>query len=438
MTQAHKFVAIAFTMLAVTAAGNSAQAQCVGGDVLAFDTLHEADIPSLSALQAAQIVEAVRESAHTDVTTVEEAFDRVDDNEVNQIVLYDESWNQFYTEMEFGAGGNSYGAIFYWGFAIKVAAIHDGFQEECGYPGFNYDRGDTAPECTGFLDYCNTATFAELDAYLPSNVATNIVNARTAHPFASVADVVAVNGVGEVRLQQLLAHARSEDFVGTDCSGIYDQIAISVTQEDAMVSLINEMNREELEGVFSYYIDQSVVDILLDTRPYGNAQEIANTFEVGPATFRTLRNRAIIVLPFEELVGVVNAINRPDAQVRFDQHFEWLPYLSFDDHAGLEEGTCFGIDSALLPAGVTNRPELADGDEVTSEFAEWVMITNVLAWFGYDADPGLTDLAHRTDGHEFFGCYLTFHPNPWQYETQIFFIDVDNGRSYLITFHYVE
>src|SRR6476646_7491981 len=85
----------------------------IGGDVMATETLTTAAIPNLSALERAQIVAAVQESAHTDVTTVEEAFDRVDQHEINRIVLWYANANQFYTEIEFGAGDNSYGAIFY-------------------------------------------------------------------------------------------------------------------------------------------------------------------------------------------------------------------------------------------------------------------------------------------------------------------------------------
>jgi len=98
----------------------------LGDQVVASETLTPASIPSLSALDGAQIIAAVHESAHTDVTTVAEAFSRVDDHLINRIVLRDEGTNQFYTELEFGAGDNSYGAIFGKGTTTRAVAIHDG------------------------------------------------------------------------------------------------------------------------------------------------------------------------------------------------------------------------------------------------------------------------------------------------------------------------
>ncbi|QSQ26618.1 hypothetical protein JY651_17520 [Pyxidicoccus parkwayensis] len=84
----------------------------------------------------------------------------MDEHLINRWVRRDSYTNQFYVEIEYGAGDNSYGAYLYWGTAQVAAAIHDGFPEECGPSVFNYDLGDTAPECQGFLDYVNTATFA--------------------------------------------------------------------------------------------------------------------------------------------------------------------------------------------------------------------------------------------------------------------------------------
>jgi hypothetical protein len=86
----------------------------LGDEVVTTDTITPSAIPGLSALQRAQIIAAVHESVHTDVTTVDEAFAVIDDHEINLIALHDTRTNRFYLEVEFGAGGNSYGAIFYW------------------------------------------------------------------------------------------------------------------------------------------------------------------------------------------------------------------------------------------------------------------------------------------------------------------------------------
>jgi hypothetical protein len=409
----------------------------IGGPWLAAETLTPASIPSLSALRAAQIVEAVRESAHTDVTTVEEAFDRVDQHEINVRTMQLDGTGQFYVEIEYGAGDNSYGAIFYWGTAVKAAAIHDGFQEECGPLVFNYDQGDTAPACAGFLDYANTASFAALDAFLPSNVAQAIVDARAIDPFDSVASVVAVNGVAEYRLQQLLTAARNAGLVGPSCSGIYDQIAASVDEATATVALVNETSRTELDGALAFLINHTVNNTLLAERPFADATELAATAGVGPAVFRALRNRAPIRGPFEELVDELNEIDHPDGQIRLDLHFDWLPLVTAPDY-GLTSMTCFGIDPALLPPEATLRPTLGDGNEVMENVGEAVAIANRFGELDVDPTPGLSDLEYRTTGADFLGCYINYHPNPWVYDRTTFFVDLDTGFGVQITSHYVE
>lgn len=408
----------------------------LGDQVLAAEVLTPSSIPALSALERAQIVAAVQESTHTDVTTAEEAFDRVDEDEINRIVLRHEGTNQFYVEVEYGAGGNSYGAIFYWGTAHKAAAIHDGFQEECGPLTFNYDRGDTAPECAGFLTYANTASFAALDAYLPSNVAEAIVTARMAAPFDSVASVVAVNGVADTRLQQLLSAARIAGLVGAGCSGIYDRIAVSAAEAAAMVDLVNQVSANELHGVLSSLINDSVVDNLLANRPVATADDISLTSGVGPAVFRTLRNAATFRRPWEELVDAVNEIDHPDGQIRIDTHFDWVPLVL--GAADFSSMSCFGVDASLLPAGATVRALLGDGNEVMENVGEAVAIANYLDELSIDPTPGLTDLEWRTAERTFLGCYITYHPNPWVYDRQTFFVDLDSGAGVMITSHYVE
>jgi hypothetical protein len=408
----------------------------LGDELLALYTLTPASIAGMSAVQRAQVVAAVQESAHTDVTTAEDAIDRVDDDEIQVSILRDSGTNQFYAQLNYHVGDNPYGAIFYWNTAVKGGAIHDGFPEECGPLTHTYDEGDTAPECAGFLTYVNTATYAALDAYLPSNVAQAIVDARAAAPFDSVASVVAVNGVAEVRLQQLLSAARAANLVGPSCSGINDQIAISVAEADAIVALANSASADELHGILAFLINHTVVNTLVATRPYANTGAVAATSGVGPAVFRALRNEAAFVGPFEELVAGVNELNHPDAQTRLYSHFDWLPLVNDpNQEADLE---CFGINAGLLPAHATIRPALADGDEVLDDVTQAVLVANAFGELDIDPAPGLADVAFRVAGGSFFGCYIVRHPNPWVYDYQTFFVDTDTGFGVLHTVHYVE
>lgn len=87
---------------------------------------------SLTDLEKAQIVDAVAGStAYDDVTTAEEAFALVDDNEVNQHELWDASNRRAYTVYEVGAGDNSFGMIFEQGTTNRVLTINDGDYVGC-------------------------------------------------------------------------------------------------------------------------------------------------------------------------------------------------------------------------------------------------------------------------------------------------------------------
>lgn len=80
----------------------------------------------LSDVESAQVLEAVKASAYSDVATAQEAFQAVDGGVVNQTQLWDGSNRKAYTAYEFGAGDNSYGKIFPLGELQAAATIQDG------------------------------------------------------------------------------------------------------------------------------------------------------------------------------------------------------------------------------------------------------------------------------------------------------------------------
>ncbi|HTE53502.1 MAG TPA: proprotein convertase P-domain-containing protein [Kofleriaceae bacterium] len=85
----------------------------------------------LSALDGDQVILAVQASANTDVDTVEEALERVDQNEVNQLEVWDGTNRRSFTVYEYGAGDNSYGRLFGFGTTDTAALIGDGDIREC-------------------------------------------------------------------------------------------------------------------------------------------------------------------------------------------------------------------------------------------------------------------------------------------------------------------
>lgn len=409
----------------------------LGDEQLATRVYTTADIPSLTPLQKAQFVAAFRESAWNDITTVEEAFLHADDHELRASITRDSGTNQYYVDVDYWVGDNPYGAVLYWGTDVIGAAVHDGFPEECGPLTYDYDALDYAPACGGFLTYVNTASFAALDVYLPSNVAQAIVDARTVAPFDSIASVVAVPGVAESRLQQLLAAARAADLVGASCSGIYDQLAISTDQAAALVAFVNQTSKDELDGTLAFLINHTVINTLLGTRPYATALAISNTAGVGPVVFRALRDAAVHFQPWEELVAAIDAIDHPDGQIRVDLHFDWVTLLAGVDaeHSAI---TCFGIPTANLPPGTTVRGTLANSNELMEAVGEAVALANRFGELTVDPTPGEVDVETRATGASFKGCYVSTHPDPWTYDQQAFFVNTANGASVLITQHYVE
>ncbi|MEZ4368505.1 MAG: hypothetical protein R2939_19830 [Kofleriaceae bacterium] len=74
---------------------------------------------------------AVKESAHRDVTTPAEAIARVDQGQVNVTWFHDDAGRRGFISFEYGAGDNSYGAVFDRTDGAMAAAIHDGDLYDC-------------------------------------------------------------------------------------------------------------------------------------------------------------------------------------------------------------------------------------------------------------------------------------------------------------------
>ena len=77
------------------------------------------------------VVDAVKQSSHTDVTTAAEALGRVDQQEMNIIWFHEPDAQRAFVAFEYGVGDNSYGAIFSRIDGAMVSRIHDGDLELC-------------------------------------------------------------------------------------------------------------------------------------------------------------------------------------------------------------------------------------------------------------------------------------------------------------------
>jgi len=90
-----------------------------------------ANLDQLATDDQQKLVLAVQQSSHTDVTTPEEALERVDQNEVNVWYIAEPAAQRMFISFEYGAGDNSYGAIFDRASDAMVTNIHDGDLENC-------------------------------------------------------------------------------------------------------------------------------------------------------------------------------------------------------------------------------------------------------------------------------------------------------------------
>jgi hypothetical protein len=82
-------------------------------------------------VERAQLVLAVQQSSHTDVRSPSEALASVDEQEVRRLELQARTGPGAFTVFEYGAGDNSYGAIFARGSLDVLASIHDGDLVDC-------------------------------------------------------------------------------------------------------------------------------------------------------------------------------------------------------------------------------------------------------------------------------------------------------------------
>ncbi|MGN6110121.1 MAG: hypothetical protein ACTHU0_33755 [Kofleriaceae bacterium] len=146
----------------------------------------------LSNLEKQRLILAVQQSSHTDVTTVEEAFARVDQNEFNVTGIYDPVGARSFTAVEYGVGDNSYGAIFYWNTTTIVSRIHDGDLEACTALRETCLLGNNYGELVHNPAFSATSSLVVTSAsQLSGTAATQALTAiRVAYPSTDLADAL--------------------------------------------------------------------------------------------------------------------------------------------------------------------------------------------------------------------------------------------------------
>ena len=95
-------------------------------EVINRTKIYPSTLDTLNPEDRQRLMVAVQQSSHTDVTTPEEAIERVDQGEVNVSWLYEPAAKRSFIAFEYGAGDNSYGAVFDRHSGDLVTPIHDG------------------------------------------------------------------------------------------------------------------------------------------------------------------------------------------------------------------------------------------------------------------------------------------------------------------------
>lgn len=283
---------------------------------------------------------------------------------------------------------------------------------------------DFAPECSGIIAYINWASPQSLDAYLPNNVAAAIVQRRAVHPFVSIADISSVSGIAQARLEQITSRAYTYDFIDAECAGVYEELAVSHDDREAILAYVNTASASELTQVVRFEPD-NVVPLLIAGRPFTTLQALVDVYGVGPVTFRSIRDAAIDG-PFDLLAKKVNSVHRDAA---LSTSFDWFDVLV--DQPGQHSMECFGVDPGLVSDfGGVLRPNLATGSEVVAEVTNTVSFADRYDEVG-SAAAGLADLTALTAGQTFFGCYIGFAPDPWSHVSRAFFVNTQTGYRVL-------
>lgn len=118
------------TELKAAAAKTTALDAGTFGDFLdQVTTTNRTDVTSASQvddLLKKQLIAACHQSSYSDVRTLADAFDAVDQGEFVVRQVKDKKTGETYTAIDYGAGDNTYGAIFKTGSAKPVIGIHDG------------------------------------------------------------------------------------------------------------------------------------------------------------------------------------------------------------------------------------------------------------------------------------------------------------------------
>jgi DNA uptake protein ComE-like DNA-binding protein len=260
------------------------------------------------------------------------------------------------------------------------------------------------PPAVGLLrlvnDPATTTALLEDEADIASDAAGNLVARR---PFDTVAAIDAVPRVGEATLQRLLDFAFAGGFVpaGDDVLGTWDDVAFTVDQAEAVVSLVNLATLEELDDDVA--LDARAAAAIVEARPIASVLSLSTVAFVDTSALEKLRARGGSAGTRE--IGVVSDLDStvippaPQGQELPDAPYagvgELYTFLEQDDGGGdagdVHDETARATDAetavpAWLAAHGVPAGDISTGISGIPSIAKNEKIRDITTLFG--ANPG--------------------------------------------------
>ena len=191
-------------------------------------------------------------------------------------------------------------------FALLLTACAEGAFEDVPAAGISTVEGtllDGSPEAVGVLSLLNDSSTdmhsLDVSARLDRRAARNLIAFRDGddgvrytaddRSFESVVQVDRVRWVGPSALAKLVAYADSLGYVprAGDVLGVFDNVAFTVEQADAVLVLVNTASEPELDH--DVRLNSRAVKSIVEARPIGTLAELAGLYYVGQSAMLRMR-----------------------------------------------------------------------------------------------------------------------------------------------------
>jgi hypothetical protein len=163
---------------------------------------------------------------------------------------------------------------------------------------------DGTPDAVGILAWLNDESTSidtlDFDAGLDKRAARFIIHHRNGpdmvfgtwddNSFDTIEEVDAIKWVGPKTMLRLLGFAQEMGWVpgNEDVLGVYDRVAFTVDDSDAVLNFVNAASFEELDAILNVRAVKSIVE----GRPFSSVKRLSEARYVGSSALVTLKGSA--------------------------------------------------------------------------------------------------------------------------------------------------